>query len=43
MHLEDTDAGEVYNIIKIFQITATRDTKISALKITNQSYVFTNG
>ena len=42
MHLEDTDAGEVYNIIKSFKNKATRDTKISTLKIANQSYVFTN-
>ena len=40
--IQKTDAGEVYNIIKSFKIKATRDTKISALKIANQSYVFTN-
>ena len=42
MHLNDTDASEVYNIIKSFKNKATRDTKISALKIANDSYVFTN-
>ena len=42
MHLNETDAGEVYNIIKSFKNKATRDTKICALKIANGSYVFTN-
>ena len=42
MHLDDTDASEVYSIIKKFKNKATRDTKISALKIANESYVFTN-
>ena len=42
IHLNDADASEVYNIIKSFKNKATRDTKISALKIANESYVFTN-
>ena len=36
------DAGEVHSIIKSFQNKSTRDTKISALKIANLSYNFTN-
>ena len=42
MHLDDTDASEVYSIIKNFKNKATRDTKIGALKIANESYAFTN-
>lgn len=41
-HLNDTDAGEIHGIIKNFKNKITRDTKISSLKITNESYVFTN-
>ena len=42
IHLNDADAGEIYSIIKNFKNKSTRDTKISALKIANESYVFTN-
>ena len=42
MHLEEADAGEVYSIIKRFKNKSTQDTKISALKIANQSFIFTN-
>ena len=42
MHLDDTDASEVYSLIKNFKNKTTRDTKISALKVANESYVFTN-
>ena len=42
IHLNDADAGEIYSIIKNFKNKVTRDTKISALKIANESYVFTN-
>ena len=42
MHLNDTDAGEVYGIIKSLKNKTTRDSKISALKIANDSFAFTN-
>ena len=42
IHPNDADAGEVYSIFKNFKNKSTRDTKISALKIANESYVFTN-
>ena len=42
MHLNDTDAGEIYTTIKSFMNKATKDTKMSALKIANGSYTFTN-
>ena len=42
MHLNMVDAGEVHSIIKSFKNKSTRDTKISALKIANLSYNFTN-
>ena len=42
IHLNDADAEEIYSIIKNFKNKSTRDTKISALKIANKSYVFTN-
>ena len=42
MHLNDTNAGEIYTTIKSFMNKSTRDTKISALKIANESYSFTN-
>ena len=42
IHLNDADAGEIYSIIKNFKNKSTCDTKISALKIANESYVFTN-
>ena len=42
MHLNDTDAGEIYTTIKSFINKATKDTKMSALKIANGSYTFTN-
>ena len=42
IHLNDADAGEIYSIIKNFKNKSTRDTKKSASKIANESYVFTN-
>ena len=42
IHLNDADAGEIYSIIKNFKNKSKRDTKISAFKIANESYVFTN-
>ena len=41
MHLNDTDSSEVYDIIKQLKNKTTRDKKISALKIANDSYLFT--
>ena len=43
MHFDDTDAGDVYNIMNSFTNKATKDTKISALTIANEAiYLFTN-
>ena len=42
IHLNDADAGEIDSIIKNFKNKSTCDTKISALQIANESYVFTN-
>ena len=42
IHLNDADAGGIDSIIKNFKNKSTRDTKISALNIENESYVFTN-
>ena len=39
IHLNDADAGKIYSIIKNFKNMSTHDTKISALKIANESYV----
>ena len=41
MYLNAVDAGEIYGIINTFKNKSTRDTKISSLKITNESYGFT--
>ena len=42
MHMMEVDAGEVFNIIESFENKSTRDTKMSALKIANKSFNFTN-
>ena len=42
IHLTEVDPGEVYGIINNLKNKATRDTKISALKIANKSYSFTS-
>ena len=42
INLTLADASEVHGIINNFQNTATRDTKISALKIANASFNFTS-
>ena len=42
IHLDDTNAGEVYNVTNSFQNKATRDTKTCVLTIANEAYVFWN-
>ena len=42
IHLNDADASEIHSVIKNFKNKATRDTKISSLKIANEFYTFTN-
>ena len=42
IQLEEVSAGEVHGIIKNFKNKATRDSKMSALKIANESYKFTS-
>ena len=42
LFLSMVDASEVYEVIKNFKNKSTQDTKISALKIANTSYNFTN-
>ena len=41
MHLKPVESSEVYDIIKNFKNKSTLDSKISALKIASESFVFT--
>ena len=41
IYLDTVDAGEIHAIINNFELKATLDTKISALKIANESFNFT--
>ena len=41
MHLNPVESSEVYDIVKKFKNKSTLDSKISALKIANESYRFT--
>ena len=41
VYLNDADAGKIYTAIKSFMNKATKDTKMSALRIANGSYLST--